>query len=241
MGLSENWKRLSAKQDVSKPPKGKSLLKIRKNKIVSPTQREPGPQPIKKNTPKKTPLETYLWGKDTNLGKSAIGKFVAIDCEFVGVGDNDQSALARVSLVNFYGVLLLDTFVKPEAKVTNWRTWVSGVAPHHMKEAITFVEAQEKVTSIIQGKTLVGHALGGDLKCLKLKHPRKKVRDTSKYSGFRIETKGHSPSLKKLILQHFKLEIQRGLHSSVEDARATMALFRKFKSEIDMESIAKHK
>lgn len=239
MGYSENWKRLSAKQNVSKSPKGKSLLKIRSNvpdqdKIITPA-------PKKALVTQKTPLELYLWGKDKTQGKDAVGKFVAMDCEFVGVGDDDKSALARVSIVNFYGVLLLDTFVKPQAKVTNWRTWVSGVAPHHMKEAISFVEAQEKVKSIITGKTLVGHALGGDLKCLELKHPRKKIRDTSKYSGFRVETKGHAPSLKKLTLQHFNLEIQKGQHSSVEDARATMALFRKFKSQIDSEATLKFK
>lgn len=238
MSLSENWKRLSAQQNSKKSKDDKSILKIRKKTIVkSPRSSEP----VKKLAQRKTPLETYLWGKESGSGKNAIGKFVAIDCEFVGVGDDDQSALARVSIVNYFGVILLDTFVKPKGRVTNWRTWVSGVAPHHMLEAIPFAEAQEKVKNIIAGKTLVGHALGGDLKCLELKHPQKKIRDTSKYSGFRIETKGYPPSLKKLISQHFKYDIQKGLHSSVEDARATMALFRKFKSEINQEAIAKYK
>lgn len=110
-----------------------------------------------------------------------------------------------------------------------------------MREAIIFKDAQEKVKLIISGRTLVGHALGGDLKCLEIKHPRKKIRDTSKYSGFRVATKGHPPSLKKLVSEHFNFEIQKGQHSSVEDARATMALFRKFKSEIDSEAITKYK
>ncbi|PSK37664.1 hypothetical protein C7M61_003371 [Candidozyma pseudohaemuli] len=241
MGLSENWKRLSAKQNASSPKKDKHILKIRKRSIAKATPKE-REKPVKRLNQQKTPLEVYLWGKDNNNpAKEAVGKFVAIDCEFVGIGDNDESALARVSIVNYYGVLLLDTFVKPQGRVTNWRTWVSGVAPHHMAEAIPFAEAQKKVESLIKGKFLVGHALGGDLKCLELKHPRNKIRDTSKYSGFRVETKGHPPSLKKLVSQYFKYDIQKGLHSSVEDARATMALFRKFKSEIDQEAIAKYK
>ena len=159
MGLSENWKRLKAKQGVASPSKEKNVLKLRKHKGVK-NEIKLKPPAVKKLSTQKSPLEVYLWGTDEHPGKDAVGKFVAIDCEFVGVGDNDKSVLARVSLVNYYGVILLDTFVKPEKKVTNWRTWVSGVAPHHMREAIIFKDAQEKVKLIISGRTLVGHALG---------------------------------------------------------------------------------
>lgn len=38
-------------------------------------------------------------------------KYVAIDCEMVGTGeDGKESALARVSIVNKFGIALLDTF-----------------------------------------------------------------------------------------------------------------------------------
>ena len=53
---------------------------------------------------------------------------MAIDCEMVGVGENGQdSILARVSLVNNYGQCIYDKFVKPREKVTDYRTFVSGV------------------------------------------------------------------------------------------------------------------
>ena len=53
-----------------------------------------------------------------------------MDCEMVGVGEEGkESILARVSLVNQYGQCIYDKFVKPSEKVTDYRTFVSGVRP----------------------------------------------------------------------------------------------------------------
>ncbi len=47
---------------------------------------------------------------------------VALDCEMVGVGpEGERSALARVAVVNQDGNVLLDTFVRPKEKVTDFR------------------------------------------------------------------------------------------------------------------------
>ena len=46
----------------------------------------------------------------------------------VGVGPNgSESSLARVSLVNFHGAVILDEFVRQRERVTDYRTLVSGV------------------------------------------------------------------------------------------------------------------
>jgi hypothetical protein len=53
----------------------------------------------------------------------------------VGVGpDGEESALARVSLVNYNGALLLDEYVKPLERVTDFRTAVSGITPKHLAQ-----------------------------------------------------------------------------------------------------------
>ena len=62
-----------------------------------------------------------------------IGRYVAIDCEMVGVGDGTESVLARVSIVNYHGHVLLDTYVKTKEEVKDYRTWVSGIEPEHLK------------------------------------------------------------------------------------------------------------
>ena len=40
----------------------------------------------------------------------------------------------RVSIVNYNGVVIYDKYVKPEGRVTDFRTWVSGVRPENLLE-----------------------------------------------------------------------------------------------------------
>ena len=100
-----------------------------------------------------------------------IGKFVGIDCEMVGVGgdedeDEDRSVLARVSIVNFHGTQVYDSFVRPKEFVTDWRTHVSGVSPKNMPTARTFEEVQADVAQILEDRILVGHAIKNDLEAI---------------------------------------------------------------------------
>ncbi|RCI00226.1 3'-5' exonuclease [Rhizopus stolonifer] len=163
-----------------------------------------------------------------------LGKYVAIDCEMVGVGpDGKDSALARVSIVNYNGAVLLDCHVKPQEKVTDYRTHVSGIEPHHLAsdEALTLKEAQYKVEAIIRNRILVGHAVHNDLQALILSHPALLIRDTSRYKPFRKLAKGRTPGLKMLVKEILGITIQSGSHSSVEDARFTIQLYKAVKDE----------
>ena len=169
-----------------------------------------------------------------------IGKYVGIDCEMVGVGgEEDRSVLARVSIVNFHGTQVYDSFVRPKEFVTDWRTHVSGVSPKDMAMAKNFEEVQANVAAILKERVIVGHAIKNDLEALMLGHPKKDIRDTSKFSGFRKYSAGKTPSLKKLAKEVLGVDIQGGEHSSIEDARATMLLFRRHKSAFDVEHAAR--
>lgn len=67
-------------------------------------------------------------------------------------------------MVNNDGGLLLDRYVRPAEKVTDYRTFVSGIEPIHLKEgAVTLSEAQKQVAQILTGRVLVGHAVHHDL------------------------------------------------------------------------------
>ncbi|KAF9087820.1 3'-5' exonuclease [Mortierella sp. GBA35] len=170
----------------------------------------------------------------TDTGKHKIGKYVGIDCEMVGVGpEGVQSALARVSIVNYYGVTILDLYVRPLEFVTDFRTAVSGITPRHLFSAVEFKDAQKQVADIIEDKIVVGHAVHNDFKALMLDHPQRLIRDTSRYAPFRALTKGNTPSLKRLALEILGIKIQDGSHSSVEDARITILLYRKHKEAWD--------
>ncbi|KAG7121064.1 RNA exonuclease 4 like protein [Verticillium longisporum] len=62
------------------------------------------------------------------------------------------------------------------------------------------------------------------------------IRDTSKFPGFRRYGNGKKPALRKLAEEILKVEIQQGAHSSVEDAKVTMALFRRHKPAFDVDN-----
>lgn len=58
------------------------------------------------------------------------GRYLAIDCEMVGVGINaSESSLARVSVVNYHGEVIMDEYVKPREPVVDYRTRYSGIRP----------------------------------------------------------------------------------------------------------------
>ncbi len=66
-----------------------------------------------------------------------------MDCEMVGVGPKgNDSILARVSIVNFYGHCLYDKYVKPTAFVTDYRTYVSGIRPENIENGIYIPKIQ---------------------------------------------------------------------------------------------------
>lgn len=174
-----------------------------------------------------------------NAGLSSdveIGQYVAIDCEMVGVGgEEDRSVLARVSMVSFHGIQVYDSFVRPKEFVTDWRTHVSGVSSKNMATARSFEDVQRQIAEVLDGRVLVGHAVKHDLDVLMLSHPKKDIRDTSRFQGFRKYSAGKTPSLKKLTKEILGIDIQGGQHSSIEDARATMLLFRRHKQAFDVE------
>jgi len=178
----------------------------------------------------------------TNEGVSPTaiaGRYIALDCEMVGFGPTptQDSQLARISIVNFHGAQVYDSYVLPQMPVTDYRTPISGIRPHHLRRgyARSFEEVQRDVQTFLEGRVLVGHALNNDLAMLLLSHPRKDIRDTSRHLPFCERNNGGTPSLKKLANDILGVEIHTGEHSSIEDARVTMLLFRKEKDSFEVE------
>lgn len=165
-------------------------------------------------------------------GSSEPTQVVAIDCEMVGSGPGGKrDQLARVSIVNTFGHVLYDKFVKPLQPVTDFRSFVSGVYPHHLESGEDFFKVQREVCDLLKDRTLVGHAVNHDLKVLFLKHPSINTRDTSKFFKSSVYGGKGTPSLRRLTEHHLKIKIQGSCHDSVEDARATMRLYVKFRDD----------
>ncbi|CAG9577466.1 unnamed protein product [Danaus chrysippus] len=164
--------------------------------------------------------------KNNNENRNKLTKFLAMDCEMVGVGyEGNDHMIARVSIVNKFGDCIYDKFVKAREEVVDYRTKVSGIRKEDLLNGEEFTVVQKEVSELIKGKILVGHSLKNDLSVLYLSHPKRNIRDTSRYKPFRKITKGSTPSLKRLAKEILGIDIQDGEHSSVEDARAAMQIY----------------
>lgn len=161
-------------------------------------------------------------------------KYVAIDCEMVNV--RGVSTLARVSIVDWNGDTVFNTFVRIEEEVTDYLTFVSGIrqADIESEDAMSFDDCQDAVLEIISGKVIVGHALRNDFIALNIMHPWHLIRDTAKYEPFMkpcpMEKNVLVPrKLRVLAKNKLDMIIQEDgqEHDSLEDATAAMELYKK--------------
>ncbi|XP_020353667.1 interferon-stimulated 20 kDa exonuclease-like 2 [Oncorhynchus kisutch] len=159
-------------------------------------------------------------------------KYLAMDCEMVGTGPKGRnSELARCSIVSYDGDVVYDRYIKPTNEVTDYRTRWSGISWHQLVKAMPFQHARKEILKILAGKVVIGHAVHNDFKSLSYSHPAVLTRDTSRIPL--LNQKAGFPekdvaSLKRLTKALFNRNIQTGKkgHSSVEDAKATMELYK---------------
>uniref|UniRef100_A0A8C8R687 Exonuclease domain-containing protein n=1 Tax=Pelusios castaneus TaxID=367368 RepID=A0A8C8R687_9SAUR len=175
----------------------------------------------------------------TSSGKASLscslqrpGKCVAIDCEMVGTGPGGkQSELARCTVVDYNGDVIYDKYIQPELPIVDYRTRWSGITKKHMQNATPFSTAQREILKILKGKTVVGHAIHNDFRALKYFHPKNQTRDTSRIpllnrkAGLPVKISASLKSLARQLL-HKRIQVGRKGHSSVEDARTSMELYR---------------
>ncbi|XP_063480954.1 interferon-stimulated 20 kDa exonuclease-like 2 [Symphalangus syndactylus] len=190
----------------------------------------------KKNRPQKNApqnsTQAHSENKCSGASQKLPQKMVAIDCEMVGTGPKGHvSSLARCSIVNYNGDVLYDEYILPPCHIVDYRTRWSGIRKQHMVNATPFKIARGQILKILAGKIVVGHAIHNDFKALQYFHPKSLTRDTSHIPP--LNRKADCPenatmSLKHLTKKLLNRDIQVGKsgHSSVEDAQATMELYK---------------
>ncbi|CAO2598675.1 Interferon-stimulated 20 kDa exonuclease-like 2 [Lemmus lemmus] len=199
------------------------------------------PSHTQKKGPKKKPLKKAATENSTQApsedkclkaSQNLPGKMVAVDCEMVGTGPKGRvSSLARCSIVNYDGDVLYDDYILPPCHIVDYRTRWSGIRKSHMAKATPFKIARSQILKILMGKIVIGHAIHNDYKALHYFHPKSLTRDTSQIPL--LNRKADCPenvtlSLKHLTKKLLHRDIQAGKsgHSSVEDAQATMELYK---------------
>jgi RNA exonuclease 4 len=186
--------------------------------------------------------------QDDDVDDDVKSRYLAIDCEMVGIGPlGTTSRLARVAVVNWRGEVVYDAHVRVEERVTDYRTFVSGITPEDLLEssgAVSFDEARSAVVGLIRGRVLVGHGLRNDFAALGIwDHPWHDVRDTARYEPF-MRSPGpgeYNPTGAALVPKKLRtlardklgveIQVEGTPHSPVEDAVAALGLYRRHRAK----------
>ena len=192
--IKENSKMLELMNAVlvertKKEVMGKRKVNFKKREIKHAKKDSGVTEVIDWNTVKdKRPITQQIFKPDPSAHKGET-PVVALDCEMVEV-DRFGEGLARCSIVNSNGCILMDKFVIPEGAVTNYRTWVSGVTPELLKPsngAIPFKQAKVMAHKLLKGKIIVGHSVKHDfdvIELLEADRPKENVRDLVRFKRY---------------------------------------------------------
>eukprot|EP00808_Paulinella_micropora_P008292 g60396.t1 len=203
---------------------------------------------------KQAPSAYRLLSPSRSGDRVGRGSLVAIDCEFVVVQleEKDEKVdgkvsmvtpqrmqLARVSLVRGQGpqmgVPFLDQYIVPTEPVVDHLTEFSGLRPGDLDPAVspyplvTLKQAFVRLQALAdQGAVFVGHGLKKDFQMINMVVPADQIVDTVLL--FYLPAKRRKLGLKYLAAHVLGLEVQRGTHDSIEDARTALALFQRYQA-----------
>lgn len=117
--------------------------------------------------------------RQSNRGRQ-ICKAVVLDCEMVGV-QGGASELVSLTAVDFVtGEMIVDSLVKPQQPVVDWRTQIHGISPAVLvmarAQGLTLDGWQaaraELFKHVDQDTVLIGQSLQYDLDALHIRHAR---------------------------------------------------------------------
>lgn len=176
---------------------------------------------------------------------------VALDAEFVAGrhaeihinadGDTEtirpkQLVLARVSVVRGQGERLgtpfIDDYISIKVPIVDYLTEYSGIKEGDLDprtsqyDLVPLKVAYKKLWVLLNlGCKFVGHGLKGDLRVINIQIPRAQIADTLELYSLAAR-KNLSLKFLSWCVLHEKIQIRT--HDSIEDARATLMLYKKY-------------
>ncbi|KAA1468546.1 hypothetical protein DENSPDRAFT_814893 [Dentipellis sp. KUC8613] len=139
----------------------------------------------------------------------------------------DIPMVARVSITDYRGNVVLDTFVKPSLPVADYRSLVTGLDSHYLEKAPDFTTVQRQVATLLHGRIIVGYSLWNFLSVIGVPHPAADTRDVALFLPFRqsLGSRGALP-LEVLVNRLMGRNIGHNYEHPLENARASLDLFR---------------
>ncbi|XP_058082594.1 RNA exonuclease 4-like [Magnolia sinica] len=188
------------------------------------------------------PSENEMYGGRRTYGPQVV----ALACKMVGGGnDGSLDLCGRVCLIDEDEKIIFQTYIKPNAQVTNYRYETTGIRAEYLHDAMPLKQVARKIQDFLcngealwkirnkggKARILVGHGLDHDLQCLDIEYPAHLIRDTAKYPPL-MKTSKLSNSLKYLTQAYLGYDIQTGIQDPYEDCVAMMRLYLRMRSQV---------
>ncbi|KAF8529499.1 hypothetical protein JB92DRAFT_2696284 [Gautieria morchelliformis] len=164
----------------------------------------------------------------------SVSRFVTLSTLCVGTGTGGSTnMLARVTITDFQGQTLMDTYVLPTMPVVDYRTASTGIDANALSanSACNFSKAQRYVAELIRGRIVIGYCLWSYVSfylVLGITHPAAMTRDVALFMPFRaaIGKPKQMFGLPTLMHHLMRRQIQMGRLDSLENGRAALDLYR---------------
>ena len=92
--------------------------------------------------------EALTWAEKTMAGRP-----IFLDTETTGLDDADQ--VCDIAVVDFDGVILFETLVKPTVSIPRSATAIHGIDDQMVKDAPAFGDIAERLAAVLDGRQLV--------------------------------------------------------------------------------------